>query len=230
MPLPLELPGRIASVRMAEVRARTDGVVQRRLYEEGSDVKAGTALFIIDPRDYRAQVQSAEASLKRALAAQQNAGSIVRRYKPLMADRAVSAQEYDSACSDLQQAEAQVKEARAALARAQLQLSYTTVRAPASGQVGRAEVTEGALVSGGEATLMTRVDQLSPVYAVFAVSNAFILDTIQKVQRGAVRFSSSTRVKLVLEMARPTGRPAISTLPAGRRSRNGHANDPRPLP
>lgn len=201
VPNVVELPGRIAAVRTAEVRARTDGIVQRRLFEEGSDVKAGTPLFLIDPRDYRAQVQSAQAALQRSLAARQNAASIVARYQPLLSERAVSAQEFDAARSDLQQAEAQVGEARAALARAELLLSHTTVRAPIAGRVGSAQVTEGALVSGAEGTLMTRVDQVSPVHAVFAESSASILDLIRQVRSGELTFPSLNRVevKLILE-------------------------------
>lgn len=197
----VELPGRIAAVRTAEVRARTDGIIQRRLYEEGSDVAAGTALFQIDQRDNRAQVQSAQAALQRAVAAKENAASIVARYRPLMSERAVSAQENDAARSDLRQAEAQVAEARAALARSQLLLSYTTVRAPISGRVGNAQVTEGALVTAGEGTLLTRIDQVSPVYAVFAASNASLLDTAQQVRSGTLNLPSLSRVevRLVLE-------------------------------
>lgn len=201
----VELPGRIAAVRTAEVRARTDGIVQRRLYEEGTDVAAGAPLFLIDQRDYRAQVQSAQATLERAQAARENAASVVGRYKPLMSERAVSAQEYDAARSELRQADAQVSEARAALARAQLLLSYTVVRAPVAGHVGRAEITEGALVSGGQATLMTRVDQVSPVYAVFAESSAALLDMIQQFRSGDIKLPSPSRVdvKLVLENGAP---------------------------
>lgn len=197
----VELPGRIAAVRTAEVRARTDGIVQRRLYEEGSDVAAGAPLFLIDQRDNRAQVQSSQAALQRAIAAKENAASIVARYRPLMSERAVSAQENDAARSDLRQAEAQVAEARAALARSQLLLSYTTVRAPIAGRVGNAQVTEGALVTAGEGTLMTQVDQVSPVYAVFAASNASLLDTAQQVRSGSLTLPSLGRVevRLILE-------------------------------
>lgn len=197
----LELPGRVAAVRSAEVRARTDGIVLRRLYEEGSDVAAGAPLFLIDQRDNRAQVQSAQATLERAMAAQRNAASIVNRYRPLIDQRAVSAQEYDAARSDLAQADAQVSEAKAALARSRLLLSYTTVRAPIAGRTGRAEVTEGALVSGGEATLMARVDEVSPIYAVFTESNSAILDTVERIRNGDLKVPSMSKVgvRLVLE-------------------------------
>ncbi|MEW9856430.1 efflux RND transporter periplasmic adaptor subunit [Novosphingobium sp. M1R2S20] len=201
MPNLIELPGRIEAVRTAEVRARTDGIVLSRHYEEGAFVAAGTPLFSIDPRDYRAQVQSAEAALQRAVAARENASSIVIRYGPLIDERAVSAQEYDAAQSDLRQASAQVAEARAALERARLQLSYTTVRAPIAGRAGAAEVTEGALVSGAEGTLMTRVDQVSPVYAVFSASNAAVLNTISDIRQGKLKVPAldAVEAKLVLE-------------------------------
>ncbi|HEX7857204.1 MAG TPA: efflux RND transporter periplasmic adaptor subunit [Sphingobium sp.] len=196
-----ELPGRIQAVRSAEVRARTDGIVQRRLYEEGSIVKAGQPLFQIDPRDYRAQVEQAQGTLQRALALRNNAQQVVRRYDPLVSQRAISGQEYDSARSDLAQAEAQVTEGRAALARAQLQLDYTTIRAPIAGRVGRGEVTEGALVSASQATLMTRVDQISPVYAVFSESSSAILTLQQQARTGELKLSSpsAVTVELVLE-------------------------------
>lgn len=197
----IELPGRIEAVRTAEVRARTDGIIERRLYEEGGHVVAGAPLFRIDPRDYQAQVEAAQATLERAEAARANAEAVLRRYQPLVEERAISGQEFDSARSSLRQAEAQVAEARAALARAELLLSYTTVRAPITGRVGQAEVTEGALVSAGEATLLTRIDQVSPVYAVFTVSSAQMLDTVQLAQSGGLNVSSmdDIKVRLILE-------------------------------
>lgn len=197
----IEAPGRIEAVRTAEVRARTDGIVLRRLYAEGAAVKAGQVLFQIDQSDYRAQVEAAQANLQRAISVRSNLASIVKRYDPLIKERAVSAQEYDSAKAELQQAEAQVAQSRAALDRAKLQLGYTTVRAPISGRVGSAEVTEGALVSGAAGTLMTRVDQVSPVYAVFPISNAQILNIQERMRAGELSLASISRVgvKLVLE-------------------------------
>ncbi|MBT0671431.1 efflux RND transporter periplasmic adaptor subunit [Novosphingobium profundi] len=197
----IEAPGRIEAMRTAEVRARTDGIVLRRLYAEGAAVTAGQPLFQIDPSDNRAQVQAAQANLQRALAARSNLASIVKRYEPLIKERAVSAQEYESAQSEMQQAEAQVAQSRAALDRAKLQMGYTTVRAPIAGRVGSAQVTEGALVSGAGGTLMTRVDQVSPVYAVFPISNAQILTIQKRVRAGEISLDSISRVavKLVLE-------------------------------
>lgn len=201
LPNIIELPGRIQAVRTSEVRARVNGIVQRRLYQEGTDVAEGAPLFQIDPSQYRAQVQQGQAALQRALAARANAASVVARYRPLVADRSVSGQENDAAVSDLRQAEAQVAEARAALAQNQLELGYTTIRAPIAGRVGGAEVTEGALVSGSEATLMTRINQMAPVYAVFTQSNSAILDLIAQVRSGAVKVASldSIKVRLILD-------------------------------
>lgn len=207
LPNIIEMLGRIEPVRTAEVRARNNGIVQRRLYKEGTDVKEGAALFQIDPREYRAQLQQSEATLQSAMASQKNAASVVKRYKPLLAERSVSAQEYDAAEADLRQAEAQVAEARAVLAQKKLQLDYTTIRAPIAGRVGRAQVTEGALVSGDEATLMTRVDQLAPVYAVFTQSNSAILDMIEQVKSGLIKIDNleNIEVRLVLDNGREYG-------------------------
>lgn len=202
LPNIVELPGRIEAVRTAEVRARTDGIVERRLYNEGTDVAAGAPLFLIDPRDYKAQVEQARAALQRAEAARVNAQAVITRYKPLVAERAVSGQEYDAALSTLRQAEASVADARAAISRAELQLSHTTVRAPIAGRVGRAEVTEGALVSGASATLMTRIDQMSPVYAVFTQSSAAVMEMLRQVRRGELDLPtelSRVDVRLVTE-------------------------------
>jgi RND family efflux transporter MFP subunit len=203
----VELPGRIEPVRVAEVRARADGIIERRLFEEGSDVRAGQPLFRIDPRDLREQVAQARATLQRSEAARTNAAAIVRRYSPLIRERAVSAQEYDQAQATLRQETANVAEARAALARAQIALGYTTVRSPISGQVGRAQVTEGALVSASQATLLTTVAQPSPIYATFTESSATILDLRQADQAGTtdVRPLRQIEVKLILPNGREYG-------------------------
>lgn len=197
----IELPGRIEPVRTAEVRARTDGIVLRRLYEEGTRVRAGQALFQLDPRDYEAQVRQSNATLARAVATRDNAAALLRRYTPLAARKAVSGQEFDTAQADLRTAEAQVSDARAALARSRLQLSFATVRAPIPGVAGRAEITEGALVSASQATLMTRVDQTSPVYAVFTASSSSILDSVSQVKSGYIKVPAMTavEVRLILE-------------------------------
>lgn len=197
----VELPGRIEAVRSAEVRARTDGIISRRLYQEGTDVREGAPLFQIDPRDKQAQVQQARAALQRAQAARENAAAVMQRYQPLVNDRAVSALEYDNARSALRQADAGVADARASLDRAQLELGYTLVRAPISGRVGRAQVTEGALASAASATLLTTIEQMEPIYAVFTQSSAELQHLLAQARTGAVDLPTLSRVevRLVLE-------------------------------
>lgn len=199
----VELPGRIEAVRTAEVRARADGIIEKRLYQEGTDVTAGQPLFRIDQRDLVQQVAQARAALARSEAARTNAASVVRRYTPLVSERAVSAQEYDQAQATLRQETANVADARAALARAQLQLGYTIVRAPISGRASRALVTEGALVSASQATQLTTIEQPSPIYAVFTQSNAAILDMRQA--GAANKALAQVEVRLILANGRDYG-------------------------
>jgi RND family efflux transporter MFP subunit len=187
--------------------ARVDGIVQRRLYQEGSDVRAGAQLFEIDPRDMRAALEAAEADLRRAEAARVNAAQVVSRYEPLVSRKAISAQEYDAAVSTLHQAEAQAAQARASVDRARLQLSYTDVTTPIAGRAGRAQVTEGALVSATGATLMTTVEQLAPIYVTFAPSSSSILDINARVRAGTLRIPqlNDVEVHLILENGATAG-------------------------
>ena len=194
----VELPGRIEAVRSADVRARVDGIVERRLYQEGTDVAAGAPLFLIDPRDYEAQVQQAQAALKRAEAGQANAASIVTRFRPLVSRQAVSAQEFEAAETALRQAEANVSDASAALTRAKLRFERSTVRAPIAGRIGRAQVTEGALVSANAATLLAQVNQLSPISAVFTQSNTAFLDFAEQVRNGLIKVPNAAKVEVRL--------------------------------
>ena len=166
VPNVIELPGRVEPVRVAEVRARVTGIVQERLYEEGTDVRNGQPLFRIDPRELRASLNQTRAALARARATAANARAVVDRYRPLVEENAISSQEYDAAIAASREAEANVAQIEAQLEAASLQLGYTTVRAPISGRAGRAQVTEGALVSQPEGTLMTRIEQISSVYVL----------------------------------------------------------------
>ena len=201
----IELPGRLQAVRIAEVRARVDGIVQRRLYTEGTDVRQGQPLFAIDPRELRARVSAAQAALTRAQATAANARQDVARYRGLVAQQALSQQEYDAAEARLRTAEADVAQRGAELAAARLSLGYTTVTAPISGRAGRAEVTEGALVSAGAGTLLTRIEQVDPIYANFSQSSSDVLALRNKIASGALKAPDSRNVpvRLVLEDGTP---------------------------
>ncbi|MFJ1299081.1 efflux RND transporter periplasmic adaptor subunit [Pseudomonadota bacterium AL_CKDN230030165-1A_HGKHYDSX7] len=201
----IDLPGRIVPIRSAEVRARVDGIVQKLLYTEGSDVEEGAPLFQIDDSDYRAQLAQARAMLQRAQAVQQNAQSVVNRFRPLVKRQAVSAQEFEAAVAALGQAQAGVTDAQAAVTLATLRLERCVVRAPIAGRVGRALVSEGALVSAGAATLLAQVNQLSPISATFPKSNTAILDLTDEVQGGGLRVNDGNRFPVQLTLA--NGRP-----------------------
>ncbi|HVK95754.1 MAG TPA: efflux RND transporter periplasmic adaptor subunit [Noviherbaspirillum sp.] len=162
--LTTELPGRLEATRVAEVRARVPGIVTQRVFREGSEVKAGELLFRIDPAPFQASLNSAEAALEKAQANLAQANLKAQRYKPLVETSAISKQEYDDAVTAQKQAQADVAAAKAARETARLNLGYATVNAPISGRIGRALVTEGALVGEGEATPLAVVQQLNPIY------------------------------------------------------------------
>jgi membrane fusion protein, multidrug efflux system len=193
-----EVPGRVQAVRTAQVRARVDGIVQRRVYEEGTDVKAGQPLFLIDPRELRANLSAVEASLVRAEATAANAAQDVERYQGLVEDQAISKQEYDAAVARLRTAQADVAQTRAQLESAKLSLSYTSVSAPIAGRAGRAQVTEGALVSAASATLLTTIDQLDPVYVNFSQSSSDLLSIRRDIASGKLRVPELGRVEVAL--------------------------------
>ncbi len=180
-----ELPGRLQAVRTAQVRARVEGIVERRLFAEGSEVKAGTPLFQLDARTYRTAADSSRADV--AVARQ-----TLERYKPLLEVKAVSQQEYDLAAARLKQAEA-------ALAKAELDLENASVLAPIPGRIGRAMVTEGALVGRGEATHLATIEQVDPIYANFTQSNADLFRLQAAIRAGRLKKSEEKNVQVVLE-------------------------------
>ena len=162
-----DLPGRISPVRVAEVRARVAGIVQKRHFEEGATVKEGDLLFTIEPAPFEAALARAQGALARAQAQVRQAQALADRYQPLVKIAAVSRQEYDDAVAALQTAKANQVSAQADVKTAQLDLGYASVRAPISGRIGRGLVTEGSLVGQGESTPMALIQQLDPVYADF---------------------------------------------------------------
>jgi len=160
-----ELSGRLVAPRTAEVRARVAGVVLQRVFREGSEVKAGEVLFRIDPAPLQAEVDSTAAALRKAEASAFQAQRLAERYAALVESEAISRQEQDNARGASLQAQAEVAAARAALKRARLNLGYATVKAPIAGRIGKALVTEGALVGQGDATPLTIIQQLDPIHA-----------------------------------------------------------------
>ena len=200
VPLQKELVGRLAPYRSADVRARVPGVLQRRVYEEGTDVKEGTVLFQIDPAQLQADLGQAQASLASAEATYANAKASADRARRLAPQKFVSQSDLDNALAQERSAGAAVKQAQAALANARINLGYATVRAPISGRAGKQQVTEGALVGQGTATLLTTVDQIDPLYVNFSLSVAE-LDQIRRAQ--ASRSAEENQVQILL----PDGTP-----------------------
>ena len=197
-----ELPGRLEASRVAQVRARAAGILQKRLFREGSDVKAGQALFTIDAAPYAAALQSAQATLARAQANLTQAAALAERYKPLLAANAVSQQEYANAVAAQKQAEADVAAGRAAVQTGRINLNYASVTAPISGRIGRALVTEGALVGQGEATQLAVIQQIDPVYVNFTQSAGEVMKLRRALADGQLQRaggSEAASVRVVLE-------------------------------
>lgn len=195
-----DLPGRVQPVRVAEVRARVPGILLKRNFREGSDVEAGDVLFEIDPAPLRAEVNSAEAALARAEANLQQARSQADRQRELVEIDAISRQQFEDATASQAVYEAEVIAARAALERAGLDLGYAQVTAPIAGHVGRAHVTEGALVGEDEATLMVVVQQLDPVYVDFTRSSTEALRLQRTLAGGGVKRLDNEGVAIAITL------------------------------
>ncbi|RZL11556.1 MAG: efflux RND transporter periplasmic adaptor subunit [Rubrivivax sp.] len=201
VPLITELPGRLEASRIAQVRARVAGVVQKRVFTEGSDVKAGQVLFQIDPATYQASFDSARATQGRAEANVAQASALVERYQPLQAAKAISPQEYLNAQVAQRQALADLASAKAAVQTAGINLGYAAVTAPISGRIGRAQVTEGALVGQGEATQLAVIQQINPLYVNFTQSATDALRLRRAVQAGKLNRAGAegATVRVVLD-------------------------------
>ena len=193
-----ELPGRIDAVRVAEVRARVPGILLEKTFEEGVDVKAGDVLFKIDPLPLEAAKENSAAALARAEANLSQAETQLARYKSLVSSNAVSKQQFDDAESAVKVATAEGKAATAALKTAELNLSYATVTAPISGRVGKAQVTEGALVGEGEATRLAVIQQLDPIYFDFTQSSADLIKLRRAMSNGEISKVDEVKAKATL--------------------------------
>jgi membrane fusion protein, multidrug efflux system len=191
VPLTTELPGRITATREAQVRARATGILLKRLFEEGSDVKEGDVLFQIDPAPLQAALNSMQAALAKTKAGLTESQARVNRYKELVEINAVSKQVFDEAMATLRQNEAELLANKSAIETAQLNLGYSQVTAPISGRIGKALVTEGALVSATEATQLANIRQLDPVYLDITQSSSELLRLRKEMNAGALNSNAA---------------------------------------
>lgn len=199
--LTMELPGRISPHLLAEVRPQVGGIIQKRLFTEGSDVKAGQVLYQIDPATYQAAYANAKAALARAEANLTSVRLKADRFRELAAIKAVSQQEYDDASSMLKQIEADVAANQAAVEAARINLDYTSVKAPIAGRIGRSTVTDGALVTASQEAPMATIQQLDTVYVDVTQSSTELLRLKRNLASGEIKGKNGdqAKVKLLLE-------------------------------
>jgi len=198
VPLTRDLVGRLAATRTAEVRARVPGIVERRLYVEGSDVKAGQPLFEIDPAPLKAALGARDAALGQARANAANADAKAKRYQDLAARGVIAKQDLDDAVAAQRTSAAAVRQAQADVEAARLNLGYAAVTAPIDGRAGRALVTEGALVGQGEVTPLTVVEQIDPIYVDFSQSAAEVADLRKAQAEGKLKLAAPDQVEVQL--------------------------------
>jgi len=200
-PIIRELPGRIAPMRVAEIRARVAGIVMERLFKQGAEVKAGDILYRIDPARFEVELDATKAALAKARAVLEHAERHAQRTEKLSNNQVASQAQNDNAMASFRQAQADLAARQADVARAKLDLDYTTVRAPISGRIGGALVTEGALVGQGEATHLATVQQLDPIYADFVQSVSELQQLRRDFESGAIDqvTPDSAKVRLVFD-------------------------------
>jgi membrane fusion protein, multidrug efflux system len=197
----IDLPGRLAAYRVAEVRPQVSGVIVKRLFTEGSEVKAGQQLYQIDPAPFQANLESAQASLARARATLKSAALLTQRYKPLAEAHAVSQQNYDNAIAAESQAQADIASAKAAVDTARINLAYTRMFSPISGRTGRSSVTEGALVDANQRTALVVVQQLDPIFVDVTQPSTMLLRLQREIANGQMKNvgEGQARAQLILE-------------------------------
>jgi membrane fusion protein (multidrug efflux system) len=212
VPLSIELPGRTSAFKVAQVRARVDGIVLKRTFEEGADVKEGQELYLIDPAPFRAALASAEATLQKNQATLATNKAQLDRYKVLVGQNAVSKQAFDNAVASQGQAEADVAAARAAVTTAKINLGYTSVTSPITGLSAISQVTQGAYVQGSAATLLTTVQQIDPIYVDVRQSSAEGLQLRRQLASGQLKMSGPDQAKVGLMLEDGTEYPVAGTL------------------
>ncbi|MEG3134737.1 efflux RND transporter periplasmic adaptor subunit [Rouxiella sp. T17] len=203
-----ELPGRTSAFRIAEVRPQVSGIILKRNFVEGSEVKAGTSLYQIDPAPYQATYDSAKGDLAKAQASAQIARVTVNRYKPLLGTNYISKQDYDTATSTALQADASTVAAKAAVETARINLAYTKVIAPISGRIGKSSVTEGALVTSSQTDALATVQQLDPIYVDVTQSSNDFLRLKQELADGTLKQQDGkAKATLVLDNGKAYAQP-----------------------
>ena len=198
--LTAELPGRTSAYLVSEVRPQVTGILQARLFEEGSDVQAGDVLYEIDPATYQASAHSAKAALAKAQANLKVVNARAARYSELVKIDAVSKQAHDGAVAELQQARADVEAAKAALEMAEINLGYTQVKAPISGRIGRSAVTPGALLNANQPEPLARIQQLDPIYVDVTQSSLELLRLRKALASGQLVSSDQARANVQLKL------------------------------
>ncbi|HVJ41791.1 MAG TPA: efflux RND transporter periplasmic adaptor subunit [Dongiaceae bacterium] len=196
--LTTELPGRVSAFLVSEVRPQVGGIIQKRLFEEGSDVKAGQVLYQIDPATYRATYDNAAAALAKAKATVLSARSKAQRYKELVAINAVSKQDYDDAVATQLSAEADIAADQASLESARINLDYTKVTAPISGRIGKSAVTPGALVTASQSDVLAKIQQLDQIYVDVTQSSAEVLRLKRDLASGKLVAAGANQAKVTL--------------------------------
>lgn len=195
-----ELPGRVAASQIAEIRPQVDGIILQRLFTEGGEVKAGQALYQIDPATFEAQLSSAKASVARAQASIASSKSKASRYTELLKIKAVSQQEFDEADASYKQAQADLLTAQAQLKTAQINLNYSKVLSPISGQISKSTVTAGALVSANQTTALATVTVLDPIYVDLTQSSNEMLQLKKALASGALGSDAAIQTQVELKM------------------------------
>jgi membrane fusion protein (multidrug efflux system) len=200
-----ELPGRTSPHLVAEIRPQVGGIIQKRLFKEGSDVKAGDLLYQIDPTPFQVALGSAKASLGKARANLPSIQSKAERYTELLADKVVSQQDYDDAAAALEQAKAEIEYWKTQVEAARINLDYTHVTAPISGRIGRSTVTDGALVTAYQSASLATIQQLDPIYVDVTQSSADLLRLKRNLETGRLSADGEGRkkVRLILEDGTP---------------------------
>lgn len=195
-----DLPGRTSSVETSDVRPQVNGVILKRLFVEGGDVREGQQLYQIDPATYQASYDSAAATLEHDQAALADANAKAARYKPLAAAQAISKQDYDDALASAREAQADIASARASIEQARINLRYTRVLAPISGRIGRSTVTPGALVTANQTTTLTTVTQLDPIYVDLNLPTTTLLRFQEELAAGRIESGGVGAAKVTLQL------------------------------